>query len=78
MATAHTGTQLAKVVSSCGKVVEPGNAQEVVRGLLELLQAPQKREQLGAAARQAAKAWDKTNVLRDFENQLHGLCNKPK
>ena len=43
LATAHPGTQLAKVVSSCGKVVEPGNAQEVVQGLLELLHSPQAR-----------------------------------
>ena len=76
LATAHPGTQLAKVVSSCGKVVEPGNAQAVVQGLLELLHAPLQREQLGSAARQAARAWDKTNVLRDFEGQLQVLCNK--
>ena len=76
LATAHPGTQLAKVVSSCGKVVEPGNAQDVAQGLLELLHAPQRREQLGVAARQAAQAWDKINVLRGFEGQLQVLCNK--
>ena len=76
LATAHLGTQLAKVVSSCGNVVEPGNAQGVAQGLLELLHAPKQREQLGAAALQAAKAWDKDNVLRDFEKQLQVLCNK--
>lgn len=76
LATAYPGTQLAKVVSSCGKVVEPGNAQEVAQGLLEFLHAPQQRRLLGVAARNAAKAWDKDNVLRGFENQLHSLCNK--
>ena len=40
LATAHHGTQLAKMVSSCGKVVEPGNTREVAQGLLELLHAP--------------------------------------
>jgi colanic acid biosynthesis glycosyl transferase WcaI len=76
LATAHPGTQLAKMVSSCGKAVEPGNAQEVAQGLLELLHAPQERERLGMEARKAAQAWDKSSVLRGFENQLHVLCNK--
>lgn len=76
LATAHPGTQLAKVVSSCGLVVEPGNVRAFVGGLLELLHFPQKREQLGAAAHQAAKAWDKTHVLHEFERQLQDLCNK--
>lgn len=77
LATAHPETQLAKVVSSCGKVVDPGNAQEVARALLDLLHAPQEREQLGLAARQAAQTWEKTNVLRKLEGQLYALCNKP-
>lgn len=76
LATARSGTQLAKVVSSCGKVVEPGNVHEVAQELLGFLHAPQKHEQLGAATLQAAKAWDKTNVLRDFEHQLQILCGK--
>jgi colanic acid biosynthesis glycosyl transferase WcaI len=76
LATAHLGTQLAKVVSSCGKVVDPGNTQDVVQVLLELLHAPHQREQFGAAARQTTKAWNKINVLRDFEGELLTLCNK--
>ena len=70
LATAHPGTQLAKMVSSCGKVVEPGNAQEIAQALLELMQAPQERERLGVQARNAAQAWDRSSVLRGFENQL--------
>lgn len=76
LATAYPGTQLAEVVSSCGKVVEPGNAQGVVQGLLELLRSPQERATLGSAAHQAAQAWDKANVLRSFECQLQDLCNE--
>ena len=76
LATAHPGTQLAKMVSSCGKVVEPGNAQEVAQGLLELLHAPQERERLGMEARKAAQAWDKSSVLRGFESQLLVMCNQ--
>ncbi len=75
LATAHTGTQLAKVVSSCGKVVEPGNAQALAQALLEFMQSPQLCKLLGEAARQAAKTWDKENVLRDFEGKLQVLCN---
>jgi colanic acid biosynthesis glycosyl transferase WcaI len=70
LATAYPGTQLAKMVSSCGKLVEPGNAQEIAQALLELMQAPQERERLGVQARNAAQAWDKSSVLRGFENQL--------
>jgi colanic acid biosynthesis glycosyl transferase WcaI len=76
LATAHPGTQLAKMVSSCGKVVEPDNAQKVAQGLLEFLHAPQERERLGVEARKAAQAWDKSSVLRGFENQLLVMCNR--
>lgn len=76
LTTAHPGTQLAKMVSSCGKVVEPGNAQEIAQALLELMHAPQERERLGMEARKAAQAWDKSSVLHAFENQLFALCNQ--
>ena len=75
LVTAYPGTQLAKVVSSCGKVVEPGNTQQFVKGLLELAHDRSQREQLGAAARNAARAWDKASVLSDFEKHLQALCN---
>ncbi len=76
LATAHAGTQVAQVVASCGKVVEPGDAQGFVQGLLELVHSAQERTMLGAAARQAAHQWDKSIVLHRFEEQLYGLCNK--
>lgn len=76
LATAHAGTQVAQVVGSCGKVVEPGDVQGVVQGLLELLHSPQQRTILGSAARQASYEWDKSNVLRRFEGQLYSLCSK--
>ena len=76
LATAQSGTQLAEVVSSCGKVVEPGNAAEVVKSLLELLRDPEARRRLGSDARSAAKAWDKSAVLRQFESRLQALCNR--
>ncbi|HUW75528.1 MAG TPA: glycosyltransferase WbuB [Gallionella sp.] len=70
LATAHAGTQVAQVVGSCGKVVEPGDVQGFVQGLLELLHSPQQRTILGAAARQAATELDKSIVLGRFESQL--------
>ena len=76
LATAQAGTQVAQVVSSCGKVVEPGDVQGVVQGLLELLHSPQQRTILGTAARQASYEWDQSNVLCRFESQLNRLCNK--
>jgi len=76
LATAHAGTQVAQVVDTCGKVVEPGDVQGFVQGLLELLHSPQQRTMLGTAARQAAHEWDKLTVLRRFESQLYSLCRK--
>jgi len=76
LATAHAGTQVAQVVGSCGKVIEPGDVQAVVQGLLELLHSPQQRTILGTAARQASYEWDKSNVLRRFEGQLYSLCGQ--
>jgi colanic acid biosynthesis glycosyl transferase WcaI len=75
LATEHAGTQVAQLVAFCGKVVEPGDVQGFVGGLLELVQSPRLRAELGAAARQAAQAWDKTVVLHRFEDQLNVLCN---
>lgn len=75
LATAYAGTQVAQVVGSCGTVVKPGDVQGFVQGLLELLHSPN-RTMLGAAARQAAHQWDKSNVLRCFEGQLYSLCSK--
>lgn len=75
LATAHAGTQLAQLVTTCGKVVEPGDVQGFVEGLLELVRSPQLRAVLGSAACQTAQALDKAVVLRRFEEQLHGLCN---
>lgn len=76
LATAYPGTQLAKMVSSCGKVVEPGNVQEIAQALLEFMHDPQERERLGVQARNAAQAWDKSSVLRAFEDQLLAMCDQ--
>jgi colanic acid biosynthesis glycosyl transferase WcaI len=76
LATADSGTQVAQLVTTCGKVVEPGNTQMFVQGLLELVNDPQQRKIFGVAARQASLSWDKHNVLRCFEEQLLDLCNK--
>jgi len=67
-----------QMVSSCGKVVERGNIQEVAQGLLELLHAPQERKRLGVEARKAALAWDKSSVLCGFGEPIacHVATNK--
>ena len=76
LGTARAGTQLAELVASCGIVVEPGDIQGFVEGLLELAHSPQIRSELGSATRNAAQAWDKTIVLHRFEGQLYSLCSK--
>ena len=76
LATAQDGTQLAKVVSSCGKIVDPGNAEDMAKKLLDLQRNSAERIQLGKMARETAKYWDKATVLSDFENRLKALCDK--
>jgi colanic acid biosynthesis glycosyl transferase WcaI len=76
LATADWGTQVAQLVTTCGKVVEPGNTQMFIQGLLELANDPQQRKKFGLTARQASLKWDKLNVMHCFEEQLLDLCKK--
>ncbi len=76
LATAEAGTEVARVVSPCGKVVRPGDVESFAQVLLQLARAPRERARLGAMARQAALQWEKENVLGDFERELKLLCGQ--
>jgi colanic acid biosynthesis glycosyl transferase WcaI len=77
IATAHAGTRLAKVVSSCGIVVAPGNTIELVQSLLRLAQDKDMRMGLGNAARvYAEKHMAIDLVLNRFEWNLNRLLSK--
>ncbi|ARP92754.1 colanic acid biosynthesis glycosyltransferase WcaI [Bordetella genomosp. 9] len=72
---AAPGTELAAVVSQCGRVVAPENARAMARALLRLAQSPALRRTLGdAALRYAQTQLDTEMVLDRFERQLIALC----
>ena len=64
VATAAQDTQVDRLVSSCGIVVRPGDAQALAGAIEELAQDPGRRQALGAEARRLAEAlWDRDAVL---------------
>ncbi len=76
VATAEVGTQVAEVVSPCGRVVKPGDAESIAQALLRLARTPRERARLGAMARQVVLQWEKENVLGDFARELKLLCGE--
>ena len=74
VASAHTGTELATVVQTCGLVVPPGDAVAFAQAVRALASSQVLREQLGAAGFLYAQAHlDKEAVLSAFEAQLNSL-----
>jgi len=76
VATAHMGTELADVVTSCGIVVPPEDPQAMAKAISTLAQDPAMRERLGAAGFLYAQAnLEKDTVLKKFEAELLALVN---
>lgn len=76
VATAHTGTELATVVQSCGLVVPPEDAVAMANAVRTLATNIALRERLGAAAfLYAQEHLDKEAVLEQFELDLLKLAN---
>lgn len=61
IATCHDGTEIANVVSQCGAVVPPEDAESLARALGELVDQPELRRDLGGKARRYAEE----NLARD-------------
>ena len=61
IATCHEGTEIANVVSQCGAVVPPEDAESLARALGELADQPELRRDLGCKARRYAEE----NLARD-------------
>lgn len=71
VASAAPGTQIARTVEGCGIVVEPGDGAAIGESVLALVRDPDRRAELGAAARREAEAnWDRDAVLARFEAAL--------
>lgn len=76
VATARTGTDLACIVTQCGRVVPPGSAVLLVAAIKELADSPNLRLRLGMAARKFAEEnFGKVRILKTFEQDLKMCCH---
>lgn len=77
IATAYQGSQLDTVVSQCGVVVQPGSSRQLADAIIELLEDPEKRSDLGRKARAyAEKCLGREQVLAQFEKELYKASKK--
>lgn len=78
VATAHAGTEVARVVEGCGLVVPPENPRAFADAIATLADDAALRQGYGLAARRYAEEnLEKEAVLRRFEAQLLKLAGKP-
>jgi len=71
IATAEPGSSLAAEVEGCGDIVPPGDAPALAAAIAALLDAPQRRKALGAAAsRRAETRWQRETILARFAADL--------
>lgn len=74
IATTEADTALGQEVENCGVVVPPGDAVRLANALESLIAAPQKRAEMGAAARQRAiERWDMDAILYRLKSQFEDL-----
>ena len=74
IATAHPGTTLASVVTSCGVVVPPEDADTFTQAITSLAQDRDRRILLGAKGRAMAQQdWSTDRVLTGFEEELQRM-----
>lgn len=77
VATAHVGTEVARVVEGCGLVVPPENPNAFADAIAALADDAVLRERYGVSARRYAEEnLEKEAVLRRFEAQLLKLAGK--
>lgn len=74
IATANSGTQVARVVDGAGLVVSPENSEALTKAIKLLADDLDLREKLGTKGRAyAVQHWGKEKVLADFYTQLEQL-----
>ncbi len=79
LATADPDTALGQEVTGCGRLVPPGDAAALAREVEALLDAPDERARLGAAARaRAIERWDMRSILARFLDQVNALIHHPR
>ncbi len=79
VATAHAGTQVAKVLEGRGLVTQPGDVDDFVSAISRLAEDEILRKLLGNSARQyAVEHMDRAEILRRFEISLREVCSNTK
>jgi colanic acid biosynthesis glycosyl transferase WcaI len=74
IATANPGTELADVVGQVGIVTPPGDADAMVKAILQLAESPELRQQMGKNSLEMVKSkWGQEKVFGIFQNQLKNL-----
>mgnify|MGYP001765093479 CR=1 FL=1 len=74
VATTEPGTGLYGEVEGCGSVTPPGDAQALAASIAALLDDPDRRARLGAAASDRARErWARDSIIARFEAELERL-----
>lgn len=77
IATAHPGTELARLAARCGRVVAPGDGHALATAIDGLAADPAARDALGAAGRAwAERHLDRDAVLGRWEAAMQALCGE--
>ena len=75
VATAERGTGLFDEVQGCGVVTPPGDAAALASTVCELVDDPERRRELGLAARRRARErWARERIIDRLEQELRLLC----
>lgn len=77
IATSYEGSQIETVVAQCGVVVQPGCAVQLSGAIIDLVDDPERRADLGRKARAyAEKHLGRDQVLAKFEKELYKVAAK--
>lgn len=74
--TARLDTELGELITQCGRVVPPGDAEAMSHAVRELARQPDERAKLGVVARQVALTrWACSTVLSALEKAMRELSD---
>ncbi|MEH6683723.1 MAG: WcaI family glycosyltransferase [Qipengyuania sp.] len=74
VATAHSGTGLAREVEGSGVVVPPGDAKAIAAAIEYLIDSNESHAKYSVAARESALAsWNKSKILENVEREMLAL-----
>lgn len=77
IATALPGTALANEVAGAGVITPPGDAEALAGAIVDLLDDPARRAEMGQEARAGAvRRWDMSRILGRLETKLKQLSGK--